>query len=166
MNRVLRIIDRISEYSGKGTSFLILLMLVLICCETVLRYAFNSPTIWSGELTSIVFGAYIILGGAYTLLVGGHVNMDIIHSRLSPRAKALIDVITFFFFLFFCVALLWKGWEGAMSALSTGERTVSEWRPIIFPTKIILVIGTFLLFLQGLAKFVRDIQTVVKGRLS
>lgn len=166
MNRALRLIDRISEYSGKFTSFLILLMIILICLETVLRYVFNSPTIWSGELTTMVFGAYIILGGAYTLLVGGHVNMDIIHSRLSPRAKAVIDIVTFVFFVFFCVVLIWKGWERAMSALSTGELSVTEWRPVVFPIMIILVIGSFLLFLQGIAKFVRDIITLAKGRLS
>jgi TRAP-type mannitol/chloroaromatic compound transport system permease small subunit len=166
MNRALRLIDRISEYSGKATSFLILLMIILICLETILRYAFNSPTIWSGELTTMVFGAYIILGGAYTLLVGGHVNMDIIHSRLSPRAKAIIDIITFVFFLFFVLVLIWKGSQRAMTAFSTMERSVTEWRPIVFPVMIILVIGSFLLFLQGIAKFARDIQTLIKGRSS
>jgi TRAP-type mannitol/chloroaromatic compound transport system permease small subunit len=70
------------------------------------------------------------------------------------------------FFLFFMVVLIWKGWERAITAFSTMERSVTEWRPIIFPITIIMVIGSFLLFLQGIAKFVRDIQTLAKGRSS
>ncbi|MBA7704839.1 hypothetical protein ES703_113661 [subsurface metagenome] len=166
MNYVLQFIDNLSDWTGRVSSFLIVALAFVVFYEVVARYIFNRPTVWAFETSAMLFGAYIIFGGAYTLYVRGHVNMDVFHERLSSRKKAIIDVITFCFFVLFCGALVWKGWGSAWRSLTIWEHSGSIWNPPITPIRLILPIGAFLLLLQGLAKFVRDAITMVTGRVS
>ena len=163
MSRVLHFIDLLSEWIGKASAFLVLALSFVIGYEVVARYLFNRPTIWAHELSAMVFGAYIILGGAYLLSAGRHVNMDLIYGFLSPRKKALIDIITFWFFAIFCVALVWKGGDTAWYSISIREQARTTWSPPLYPIRLVLPIGAFLLLLQGVAKFIRDAITLAKG---
>lgn len=166
MSRVLHFIDLLSEGVGKASAFLILALSLVIGYEVVLRYGFNRPTIWAHETSVMIFGAYFILGGAWILSTRGHVNMDLIYGRLSPRKKALIDIITFAFFALFCAVLVWYGGEAAWYTLKTWQHSETVWGPPIAPIKIVLPVGAGLLLLQGVAKFVRDAITLVKGGVS
>ncbi len=162
MSCLLHFVDNISKWTGRVTSYLIVALTFLICFEVVARYLLNRPTIWVHETSAMLMGAYIIFGGAYTLYTGGHVNMDVAYGHLLPKNKALIDVITFWLFLLFCGALLWMGGDSAWRALRSLEHSGSIWNPPIYPFKLILPVGVFLLLLQGLAKFVRDAITLVR----
>lgn len=163
MSRVLHFIDLLSEWIGKASAFLVLALSFVIGYEVVARYLFNRPTIWAHELSAMVFGAYIVLGGAYLLSAGRHVNMDLIYGIFSPRKRALIDIITFWFFAIFCVALVWKGGDTAWHSISIREQARTTWSPPLYPIRLVLPIGAFLLLLQGVAKFIRDAITLAKG---
>jgi len=165
VNSLLFLIDEISKWTGRVVSFLIVILTFLICYEVIARYLLNRPTIWVHESSSMLFGAYIILGGAYTLYMGGHVNMDVVYGRLLPKKKALIDVFTFWIFLLFCGSLIWMGGDSAWRSLKNFEHSGSLWNPPIYPFKLVLPLGVFLLFLQGLAKFIRDLMVIFKERL-
>lgn len=163
MKTVLHYIDLVSEWTGKSISFLIIVLNLVIGYEVIARYLLNAPTKWAHEASGMLFGTYIVIGGAYILLNKGHVNMDIFYNRLSKRHKALLDIITFWVFAFFCAALLWKGWERAWYSLKTMEHSSTIWGPPLYPIKLVLPIGAFLLLLQGIANFTRDVITLVKG---
>ncbi|MFH1034651.1 MAG: TRAP transporter small permease subunit [Pseudomonadota bacterium] len=163
MQRTLEWIDSLSEWTGRLVSFLIPGLAVVEVYEVVARYFFDCPTIWASELSSMIFGVFILLGGAYTLRQGGHVNMDIVYSRFSPKGRALLDIITFLLFLVFVGVLLWKGWETSWRSLKLLEHDSTEWGPPLYPFKFMLPLGALLLLLQGLAKLARDVQTLLKG---
>lgn len=163
MNHILRFIDHLSEWTGKATSFLIIAMSLIIGFEVVARYVFRSPTIWAHEVSAMVFGAYIILGGAYTLYLKGHVNVDVFYGGLPVRWRALLDILTFWIFALFCVALVWKGGEIGMKSLAFLERSGSVWNPPVYHMKIIIPMGCLLLFVQGLSKFIKDLIVLIKG---
>ena len=161
---VLQTIDNISEWSGRVVSFFILLSAALILLEIVLRVIFNTATLWSWEMSLFVYGTFTIIGGAYTLLHRGHVKVDILYSRFSQRRRAILDIATFIFVFFFLGVMVWKGWEMTYIAIQAGERTDSTWGPILWPIRIMIPIGALLFLAQALAKFVRDINTVIGRR--
>lgn len=165
MSRFLRFTDLIGDWTGRAVSPFIIVLTLLVVYEVTSRYLFNSPTIWVYETSTMVFGTYFILGGVYTFYTRGHVNVDVIYGRLSPKKKALIDIITFWLFVLFCVVLVWKGGETAWRALRLGEHSGSVWNPPMYPIKLIPPIGCTLLLLQGVAKFIRDVTTLVKGHV-
>ena len=157
-------IDSISEWTGKIVSFLVIVIIGVTIWEVILRYVFNAPTIWAFDAAYLIFGAYGVLGGAYTLNLKGHVNVDILYGRFPLRVRAVFDLATSIFFFLFCGLLLWKGGEMAWSSLKIMERGSSAWNPPVYPIKLTIPIGAFLLLLQGIAKFIRDLIIATTGK--
>ncbi len=163
LNRILKLVDSINDWVGKVLSFGVLFMFGLVLIEVIRRYFFNSPTVWGNELTQLTFGVYTVLAGGYVLRWGGHVNVDIFYNRFSTKGRAIIDIITFALFLIFCGMILLYGGSLAWDSLSRLEHSQSAWNPPLYPVKLMIPTGAFLLLLQGIAKLVRDIVTVGTG---
>jgi TRAP-type mannitol/chloroaromatic compound transport system permease small subunit len=164
-NRFTQMIDRMSEWSGKAVSWLVLVLTVMLGYEIVMRYLFNAPTKWAFDMSYMLGGSYFMLGEAYTLYKKGHVRIDIFYSRFSDRSRAWIDAV-FYIFLFFPL------WGGLLYALipyvylswETGERSMQGyWMPVIYPFKTVMPVAIFLFLLQGVAEFVRCILVIRRG---
>lgn len=160
----LHYIDKISEWVGKAASFLILFIVGLILAHILMRAVFSSTIIWADEMIQFLFAAILLLGGAYTLSLGRHVRMDLVYAKLSLKRKAILDLFTFIFFCLFMGLMLWKGWDATWESIRLGERTDSVWGPVQWPGKMLIFIGAFLVVLQGLAKFIRDLTTARGGK--
>lgn len=160
LKSVMDFLDRTSLNIGKFFSFLIYIVMAIIVLELFLRYVFNAPTEWAHESSSMLYGVYFILGGAYTLIKREHVRMDIIYARLSLRGKAIADISTFFLFAIYIAVIIWFGGKTAWNSLLINEHSQTVWGPPLYPTKIILVIGALLIFIAGCTKFVRDLLVV------
>lgn len=162
LNRFLAIIDRSSEIVGKLAGYLIIVLAFSVGYDVVMRYLFSRPTVWGQEFSTMVFGTFIILGGAYTLKAGSHVNMDIIHNRLPKKGKAVVDVITFFLLTFpFLGVLIWKGGESAFKSWVNLEHDSTQWGPPLYPFRSMLPVGAFLFFMQAVAKLIRDLKVLM-----
>jgi TRAP-type mannitol/chloroaromatic compound transport system permease small subunit len=165
MEKVLRIIDRTSEWAGKGASYLVAVLTLAICYDVFMRYLFAKPTSWAFEVTYMVYGVYAILGAAYCHYLKGHVRMDLLYNRLSPKGRARMDAICYiflFFPLFF--VLVWKCGEHSLWAWVYGERSSSSvWRPWLGPFKVLISIGFVLFLLQGIAEFIRSLIIAFEG---
>lgn len=164
LRRLLRIVDTINDWSGKIPAFLIIGMVLVLAYEIAVRYFFSDPTNWAHETTQMLFGAYIVIGGAYVLRWKGHVTMDLLSNRWSPRIRAIVDSVTALLFFCFCSVLLYTSVRFAWKSLSTLEHSMSAWGPPEYPLKLIIPIAVFLLLLQGLAKVIRDLSVAIKGK--
>ncbi len=156
-----RTMDRISEIFGKGAMFLVLVMMAILLMETFSRLFFNSAQIWAVEFTQFVMAAYYILGGAYVLIIGGHVRMDLVYHRWSPKNKALSDVITFAVALVYIVILWYGGWKGLLYAIKYKQVSYSSWAPSMIPIKIIIQVGLTQMLLQMIAEFIKNLGKVL-----
>ena len=109
----------------------------------------------SSDLFTMV--GYFVLGGAYSLILGANVRMDLLYGRWSPRRRAAVDCVTIFVLIFFLGVMLWGGIESTIYAFEVGERSRTVWRPYMAPVKIIICLGTFMMILQSLCFLIRDI---------
>ncbi len=162
--KCLHIVDVVSEWSGRVICYLIFFLALIVGYEVIARYVFKSPTLWVHELSNMFFGTFILIGGAYTALKGGHVSMDVVYGSFSPRVRALLDVITFFVALAFVGVLVWKGWESAWRSIKMLEEASTQWGPPLYPFRTVLPVGAFLLLLQLIVKFVRDLIILITGK--
>ena len=155
----------VSEWSGKTVSGLIIVLVIAIAYDVTARYIFNAPTIWSFSVSYMLGGTFAALGLCYVYYYNGNVRVDIIYSRLSPKGKLIIDIlftVIFFFPLFFTLAKLFI--QDALFSYSTHEVGFeSVLYPVLWPFKTLLALGFSLLFLQGVATFVKDVAALVKG---
>jgi TRAP-type mannitol/chloroaromatic compound transport system permease small subunit len=164
MKFALRVIDTISDWSGRISSFLVLVITGVILFEVIARYVFGAPTIWAYEISLALYGIYVALIGAYTLVHGVHVNVDILYDRFSPRTKAGVNVFTWLIFFLWCGVLVWTGWMRGWESLMIGERESTAFGCPIYPVKLSLAVGGSLLLLQGAAGYVRNVYTFITGR--
>ncbi len=139
-----KVIQRLNSYvSIVGMSLLIPLM-VLTTGDVIGRSFFKKPIPGTMELSEYLLATFILLGAAYTQQVKGHVGVDFITSRLSPRTAAVCKIITTTLSLFIIAIVVWQGWiEGI------GERTVSEMLRIPqYPFRLLVAICGFLLWME------------------
>ena len=86
-------VDAISEKTGRIVGWIAVPMILALIYEVFARYLFHSPTIWSYEITYMIYGTHFLLGAAYTLRVKGHIRIDLVYMQFSPRWRAMIDMI-------------------------------------------------------------------------
>ena len=164
LRQVLRTIDLINAWVAKTVAWVVVVIIATSIYEIVMRYVFNAPTDWVFEFNYLIHGPYFLLLGAYTFAINGHVNVDIIYARLSKRARAVVDLFTMPLFFFFTLMMLVYGGRFAMNSLSFRETLSSAWAPPIYPIKFAIPVAAFLLLLQGLAKYIRDLHLAFTGK--
>jgi TRAP-type mannitol/chloroaromatic compound transport system permease small subunit len=130
--------------------------------EAVLRYAFNSPTIWVWDINGQIFTGAGILAGAYALRHDTHVRLDIVYRNWTPRQRTLADLISFpVVFVALCV-VFWKGVDMFWWSFKTKEHAHSYFAPPIWPLKSCLFIAAFLMLLQSLSNYGRTLLRFIK----
>lgn len=154
-------VDRFNTAFGKLVSYLVWFGIAIIVLEVVLRYVFNAPTVWGPGYTQRIFGSYFILIGAYTLLQGGHVRVDILLNTRSPRWNALLDLLNYSVLLIWTFALLYEGWFYLAESWSFGEIDDSALGHPMWPVKLALFAGVVVITLQGLAELIRSALLLV-----
>jgi len=155
----------LSEWSGRTVSVAIPVLIFVITFDVFMRYVFNNPTNWAYELSYMLGTAIISLGLPYVHYHASHIRVDIVYSRLSTRNRLLLDVVLTVF-LFFPLVFMWTKVFGANAWQSFLTREISYdslWYPLLWPFKTIIVLGFFLLLLQGAVIFMRDTATLLRG---
>lgn len=163
--RLARLLDRVSLWSGRIVAWLIIPMVLSLVYEVVARYAFNAPTVWAYDMTYMLYGAFFMLGAAYTLRRGGHIRTDSFYGEWSPRRQGIVDAIGYVVFFFPpLLVLIWLGWDFFWRAFTRGERVVSSpWMPMVWPLKGAIPLACALLLLQGVSELVRSLHAARTG---
>ena len=164
VRKIINSIDTFSEWCGRIFSWIIVTIIGLSLFEVFTRRILGKPTIWTHEILSYLFCASIMLTMGYALRHKSHANIDIFYERLSSRTQAMVDIITFIFFLgLFSIIFLWQGIIFAATSWAILERTPSAFNFYVFPAKTLIPIGAFLLLIQGISDFIKNVVFVVKG---
>ncbi len=160
-SKISETIDRFNTKQGEFTSLLIIPLLVVVIYEVVMRYGFNSPTIWGFEATAFLYGMHYMFGISYTEVKNGHVRVDIFTSLTSKRMQALISSLTTLV-LFLPVMSCMTIWSFKFAATSVAgqELNSTSWAPPIYPFKVIMALCFLFLLLQGISNLIRDLQTL------
>ncbi len=161
---LIRVIDNISKWSGQVIAPLAFIYMGILIYEVLVRYLFNNPTNWAHELSTFIFGAQFMLGGAYCLWRGSMVNVDILHERLPFRAKSIIDTILFICPLIICIIMIWKGGNAFLYSFAKLEHTNTVFGPPLYPLRGIIPLAAIMLLIQAFAKFLRDLYAAITGR--
>ncbi len=165
LEKILRMFDAVSEWSGRIFVWLVIPLTIVVGFEVVSRRVFGSPHIWATEVTDYLYGPHFMLVAAYTLLHKGHVSIDIIYQRFSPRARGFLDVFTHIVFFFpFCIIILVQGIVYAKTSWVIGETSESAAMTVVPLIKTVIPVTFGLILLQGVANFIRSVSQLVRGK--
>ncbi|PCD01186.1 TRAP transporter small permease subunit [Halopseudomonas pelagia] len=149
-------VDAMNRFIGRCAMYLIFVMMAVLLYSSISKTFFN-PSIWTLEVAQFLMVAYFLLGGAYSMQLDGHVRMDLLYSKWSPRTKGAVDAVTVLLLMFYLFWLLYGGISSTQYALQYNETSYSAWSPRMAPIKIIMCIGVAMMILQTLATLCRDI---------
>lgn len=157
--------EKINELAGKICALLLIPLVFLIFIEVIARYIFDSPTVFAWDISIQIFSFILMLSGGYTLLHNGHVSVDVIMKFLSPQKVSYLNIFNSTFCILCAIVLIWFGFIIGFESLSINEKMATMWGPVIWPIKISIPIGGFLLLIQGIANIIKEID-ILKEKFS
>jgi TRAP-type mannitol/chloroaromatic compound transport system permease small subunit len=163
--KAVNLIDRFTDLTGTWVAWLNVPLVFIVAWEVFARYAFNAPTIWSFDLTYMLYGTIFMLGAAYALHKGAHIRTDFFFEKWSIRTKGVIDSSAYLLFFFpaiftFLVVSWHEGWY-AFQIGETSEQT--PWRPILWPFKMVVPLACLLLLIQGVSETIKSVYAARTG---
>jgi len=161
-----RAIDALNEKVGHAVYWLVLVAVLVSAMNAVIRKAFNVSSNSFLELQWYLFSVIFLFCAGYTLLKNQHVRIDVIAGRLSPRAQAWIDIVGTVFFLFpMAIMIMILSWPVFVMAYERNEVSTNAGGLVIWPARLLVPIGFFLLVLQGLSELIKRIA-FLKGLIA
>jgi TRAP-type mannitol/chloroaromatic compound transport system permease small subunit len=163
--RLVRAIDKFTDTTGNWIAWLSVPLVLAVTYEVISRYFFNAPTIWSFDVTFMLYGTLFMLGAAYALHKGAHIRTDFFWEKWSVKTKGIIDSVAYivFFFPALLMFLFVSGHEAwyAFEINETSEQT--PWRPILWPFKTVVPLACLLLLIQGVSETIKSVYAARTG---
>ncbi|MEO1193564.1 MAG: TRAP transporter small permease subunit [Pseudomonadota bacterium] len=152
-------LEAVNRWTGAAVRWLALAMVLLQFAVVLLRYVFGVSFIAATEGVLYLHAALFMLGAGMTLLLDGHVRVDIFYARWSPRAQRQLDRWGALLLLLpAMVLLLWVTWPFVRNSWAILEGPISVGGlPASFLLKSLIPAFCLLLIVQGLAGLLRGI---------
>mgnify|MGYP000161316552 CR=1 FL=1 len=93
MESFIKFADTLSTSMGKAFSWCIVILMGGTVYEVVMAYAFNKPTLWNFDFSMQMYGAILMMSGAYCLATEAHVRGDVIYRLFKEKTQAWIDLV-------------------------------------------------------------------------
>ena len=184
-----RWIDAINYRIGRIIMYGIFVMVAVLLWSSISK-TFFIPSRWTLEVAQFALVAYYLLGGPYSIQLAANVRMDLFYSNWTARQKAMMDVVTIWFLIFYLVIMIYGaigstayslghfsddpftffkdlfyafitgGPDAAAGKLGFIERSPTAWRPYLWPVKVIALFGIFLMLLQAFSEFFKDLASL------
>jgi TRAP-type mannitol/chloroaromatic compound transport system permease small subunit len=158
--KILNVIDSISIWSGKIFRWSALILSMVVIYEVTARYVFGAPTIWAYDSAMFFYSMLYLMGGAYVLWEGKHIRVDVLYLSFPKRIQYIIEIIFYVVFFFpFVIVMIWWGHKATVWSFKSWEiSNTSQWGEPVFLWKFLIPLGFFLMFIQGIAEFIRLIK--------
>jgi len=158
-----RAIDRLNTVIGKTVSWLIVVAVIVSAGNAVVRKVFNSSSNAWLELQWYLFGAVFLLCAGWTLLANEHIRIDVVNSLFPRRVRNWIDVVGHALFLMpFCILILIDSWPFFLRSYLQKEQSMNAGGLIVWPAKLLVVLGFALLLIQGVSELIKRIA-IMRG---
>ncbi len=148
-------IEALIDGLGKWVSLLIVLIMAITTWEVISRYLFNRPTTWAWLVNRQLFGLFILMAGAYTLVHRSHIRIEMIYERYPDRVKTIVQYLSFAALVVFVGALVWQGAIMGLDAFAVKERAAGMFKLPLYPLKLLIPVFGVLFILAGIPVFLR-----------
>jgi len=156
LERFRKVVNRASYGACFIGMFLAIPLMLLTVGDVMGRSFFNKPIPGTFELSEYMLAVIVLLGAAYTQQVKGHVGVDFLTSRYSPRTQAVLQAVTTLAALLIIAILVWQGYlEGIHEKAVSDQLRVPQW-----PFKLLVAVGGLLLWLELLLDFFASVMKI------
>jgi TRAP-type mannitol/chloroaromatic compound transport system permease small subunit len=154
-------IDDFIDLVGRITSWLALILALVMGANVLLRYGFSLGRIWAQELEWHLLVPLTLFGMSYALRHGEHVRVDVLFASFSLRTKLIVDVIAAVLAMAFSALVIGLSLPYVMQSWSMSEGSANpggiDYRYVV---KAVIPISFALLFLQSLAQAIHFVSAL------
>lgn len=152
-----RAIDTLNSRLGALCAWLTVFLVFGTAIVVVLRYGFDIGAIALQESVMYAHALVFMGAAAWTLQRGGHVRVDILYQKFSPRLQALVDLLGHLIFLIpVCLYLGWNSWDYVSNSWATREGSnESDGLKYVYLQKSIILVLVFSLGLQAIGDLIK-----------
>jgi TRAP-type mannitol/chloroaromatic compound transport system permease small subunit len=161
-------LDGFVERIGQMISWFYVVLIGIIIIQVVLRYIFKSGMIILEELQWHLYGACIMIAMSYTLVHRGHIRLDLLSHRFSPRTREFVDIFgTIFLLLPFLIAVFYHSLSFVADSWHVNERSVAPMGlPARYLIKSFIPIGSFLLGLAAVSRLIQAWHNIAEKKVN
>ncbi len=179
---IISIIERINLWAGRLICLLMIPLILAIVYEVFSRNTFAiltqngmndvaiawgfGPTLWVYDVSRMLGGVIFMAAAGYALLRGVHIRADFLYRTWSVKTQATVDAVLYM--ALYIPAMLFFTWvatEYWLKAFLVNETAAdSTWAPILWPARLAMPVGAFLLLLQGFPELFRAMYDMGKER--
>jgi TRAP-type mannitol/chloroaromatic compound transport system permease small subunit len=154
-------IDALNEKISWIADYLVLLACLVSAANAASRYAFSISSNAFLEIQWYMFAGMVLLGGPFTLKMNEHVRVDLVYASVSERKQLWIDAIGIVLFLLpVMVYLIWLCLPYFWSSYLSGEGSTNAGGLILWPVKLLILVGFTLMLLQGISELIKRIAAL------
>jgi len=176
-------IDVLNYRVGQIIALLLIPLIAVVVFEVISRNSFTilqnagfedlarslnlGPTLWVYDTSRMIAGVLFMAAAGYGLMRGVHIRADFLYRFWSNKTQATVDATLYLLFfipsmIFFTIVSAEYWWL----AFSTGEtrQADSAWGPLVWPARLAMPVGAFLLLLQGIPEIFRAFHKMGKAR--
>jgi len=148
MRRFASAIDKLADFVGYLSGWLVPLMMMLVVVDVFMRYVMHQPLMVADEFSAYMLVALSFLGFAYTWRQGGHVRVEVVVNYLPPRLYAWVRLIGLILTFIFMLEMDRAAYKMIAYALQMKMRS-STWLmfPLFWP-QLTIFVGFVLLTLM------------------
>lgn len=143
-----RLLGAVTKLAGLAAGLCILGTAFIITYEIIMRGIFHSPTSWVNEIATYLVSIAGFLGMAYTLRTKGHINVDILTSRLSPSVFRVFEIATSAIGILLLYICMTESMDYVTMNYEMNKLSPTILRIPLFIPQSFMVIGFALLFLE------------------
>ena len=154
--------DKIVKYSGYLASALFIAIGFIVSYEVIMRYLFNSPTIWVNEVSRFlqIWATYLAL--TYSFHKKDFIRITVIYDRLNENGKKILDFISFIFIIIFSSFVVYYGWLIAYDSLKVGRTSSTILDVPSFLTELAIPLCFAFLVLRVILEALKYIRNFAK----
>ena len=165
LKRIGKGITKANNLAARAASLMIFPLILVLVFEIFMRFVLNKPTIYSYDLSWMMYAAFVFLGSGYVLAQNMHVKADFLYNKMRRRGKIIVNALCYpaFFFLSMGGFLYSTFWLAVNSWKYKEAGFWTSWDPPLWPLKAMLFVSFILLTLQGTVKFVEFLRQPKDG---
>lgn len=109
-------LKKLNSILGYIAGILIFATALIILYDVVVRYFFNSPSLYIPYMSAFMILGAIFIGTSWAMQAGGHVFVEIVTDKLKPLPRKICFTIGFGLAMFFVICLLYACFTFASTA--------------------------------------------------
>ncbi|MES1154903.1 MAG: TRAP transporter small permease subunit [Pseudorhodoplanes sp.] len=149
-------IDDFVDAVGRITAWSSFALALVMGGNVLLRYGFNTGSVWSQELEWHLMSPICLFGMSYALRHGEHVRVDVLFASYSQRNKYLVEFISAVLSMIIALIIIKLSYAYVMQSWTIGEGTANPGGiSARYILKGMIPVGFALLFIQSLAQAIQ-----------